>query len=541
MASFKLDYTGKEVNNLLNKLSDIPDGDELSTKNYVEDMVEDLASEAYVDSAIENYQPTADAILSASSLNPVQGRTVANNLKKVDRYNEPYVTNLNEDQYVLNCSLPFITDINSIAYGFNATPQTTSAQSTLLWSSESGTYDYNFKTSFEDQFIAETGYTYAEAKTALGYKNSNDPIQVQTYHNVLASCSSAGYHFFFAQEKANGSYYKHWLCVKDSSIFDAGSTQPYTSWGVTYATLYLILEKGTIFFYDWDSHVGRNVRSVYRVASSGVYSWSKDTTITFYNTRAKLLESNKSWDEAKGYYYGEPIYNAHINANLSTPYQKGIIIKLYGPSYKNGITPTLEETFATSYEAENPHGNAMDGSSNTYWKGVNLLPTVADGEVKERWYCKLRKPCRASSIKISFNSGISNFDIQASKDGQEWTTIHSVTTTTSQGSTYSYAFSNIDEYQYYGVAFYSKTEEGYAQIYEFKIEKIEVYEFKNPLFNINGLGNKQINGTIKSGYNYEIVYNGESWDINTNGNVTKEYVDNAIRIAIEELLKEING
>ena len=172
MASFKLDYTGKEVNNLLDKLNDIPSSSELSTKDYVDDMIEDLASEAYVDSAIENYQPTADAVLSSSSLNPVQGRTVANNLKKVDRYNEPYVTNLNEDQYVLNCSLPFITDTNSVAYGFNATPQTTSAACDMLWSSEGGgsISGGNFNNTFGDQFLADTGYEWEWFYIRFGLK-----------------------------------------------------------------------------------------------------------------------------------------------------------------------------------------------------------------------------------------------------------------------------------------------------------------------------------------------------------------------------------
>ena len=543
MANFKLNYTGEEVSNLLNKLNNVPNNEELSTKNDIDSAIENLASEAYVNSALENYSPATDAVLSASGLNPVQGRTVANNLKKIDRYNEPYVTNFDENQQILNCSLPFISDTNSVAYGFNATPQTTNAEYSLLWSnsssnssSSSGTFDSNFG----DQFLADTGYTYSAAVSALRYKNSSDPIQIQTYNNVLAACSSAGYHFFHGMDKANGYYYDHWLCVKDSSIFDAGSTAPYTSWGVTYATLHLILEKGTIFYYSAQSHVGPTSQRVYKVTSSGVYSWSRDTAIDFYNTKAKLLENNKSWDESKGYYYEAPLYNAHINANLSTPYQKGIIVKLHGPSYNNGTVPSFEETFATTYEEANPHGNAIDGSSSTYWKGINIIPTTSDGTVKERWYCKLTKPCRASKMRISFNSGISNFDIQASKDGQEWVTIQNVTTTTSQGSTYSYAFSNIDEYQYYGVAFYSMTTEGYAQIYEFKIDTVNIVKFVNPLFNINGLGNKQINGTIESGYNYEIVYNGESWDINTNSNVTKEYVDNAIQIAIEDLLKEIN-
>lgn len=526
MANFKLNYTGEEVSNLLDKLNNVPNDEELSTKNDIDNAIEDLASEAYVDSALESYSPATDAVLSASSLNPVQGRTVANNLKKIDRYNEPYVTNFDENQQVLNCSLPFISDINSVAYGFNATPQTTGVVCERLWSSEDGgtNMEGGFDGNFGDQFLAETGYTYSAAMTALGYKSSSDPVQIQTYNNVLAACSSAGYHFFYAQDKANGYYYAHRLCVKDSSIFDAGSTEPYTSWGVTYATLHLILEKGTIFYYSWNSHVGRTINAVYKVTSSGVYSWSRDTAITFYNTKAKLLESNKSWDESKGYYYEAPLYNAHINANLSSPYQKGIIVKLHGPSYNNGTPPSFEETFATTYEAANPHGNAIDGSSSTYWKGINILPTTSDGIVKERWYCKLTKPCRASKMRISFNSGISNFDIQASKDGQEWITIQSVTTTTSQGSTYSYAFSNIDEYQYYGVAFYSMTTEGYAQIYEFKIDTINIVKFVNPLFNINGLGNKQINGTIESGYNYEIVYNGESWDINNNGGATKDYM-----------------
>ena len=151
MANFKLNYTGEEVSNLLNKLNNVPSNEELSTKNDINSAIENLASEAYVDSALENYSPATDAVLSASGLNPVQGRTVANNLKKIDRYNEPYVTNFDENQQILNCSLPFISDTNSVAYGFNATPQTTNAEYSLLWSnstshsnSSSGTFDSNF-------------------------------------------------------------------------------------------------------------------------------------------------------------------------------------------------------------------------------------------------------------------------------------------------------------------------------------------------------------------------------------------------------------
>ena len=87
MANFKLNYTGEEVSNLLNKLNNVPNNEELSTKNDINNAIEDLASEAYVDSALENYSPATDAVLSANGLNPVQGRTVANNLKKIDRYN----------------------------------------------------------------------------------------------------------------------------------------------------------------------------------------------------------------------------------------------------------------------------------------------------------------------------------------------------------------------------------------------------------------------------------------------------------------------
>ena len=535
MANFKLNYTGEKISEVLRKADEL-DLSDYATENYVDNTINREVTSATneMQTIINNMEFPVDTVLKEGGLNAVQGRTVANNLKKIDRYNEPIITQPDENKYIMSCNLPFIDSKEDIPTDFGSLLPSSKVETKTLWNGTDSGEDTLDK-HFGNKFFEETGYSLSQASTILGYRDSKDQNEIQTYNNAMSVFASSGYHFLKSACRENGWMYNIWWFIKDSNEFDAGIIPSTTSYNYTTAPLRLILGKGTVFYYI-KGGVNGTVKGVYEVTKTGLYSYTGNQDFTCYDTKVKILTKDNLWNEELGYYY-TPIYDAHHEDNIS-PYQKGIIVKLHGPSYNNGIPPSFEETFATSYEEANPHGNAIDGSSSTYWKGINVLPTTSDGIVKERWYCKLTKPCRASSMKISFNAGISNFDIQASKDGQEWVTIQNITTTTSQGSTYSYAFSNIDEYQYYGVAFYSMTAEGYAQIYEFKIDTINIVKFVNPLFNINGLGNKQINGTIESGYNYEIVYNGESWDINTNSNVTKEYVDNAIQTAIEELLKK---
>lgn len=505
--------------------------DGLATTSDVEDALVGLASEEYVTTAIEEIKVPVDTVLKEGSLNAIQGRTVANNLKKIDRYNEPVVTQPTDDKYIMSCNLPFInSEESSENMDFGTIAPTTNCGTELIWSYKSsgaGTLAEHFT----DQFFADTGYTLSQANSALNYKGSADPYERQAYYNMCAVLASAGYHFLSTSLKKNQYYYPVRWYIKDSPEFDAG-VHPYTSsYNLGNHPLKLILGKGTVFYYTEGSHVGGTIEYVYKVTKTGLYSFTGHTQVASHTTKIKNLDTKNLWNEEKGYYFS-PLYDAHYEDSFS-PYQKGTIINLYGPTYHSTKGYSFEETFATTYEEANPHANAIDGTTNTYWGGVNTLPTVSDGIVKDRWYCKLNQACAASSISVTLNAGISLFDIQASKDGIEWTTIQIHSGATTDKKQITYTFSNLDKYQYYGIAFYSKTAEGTAHLYEFAINHIEIVQFQNPLFNINSLGDKTINGLIEANHNYELVFNGESWDI-SNTELTNYYTKHEV----EQIVKQ---
>lgn len=495
----------------------------LITESDVEDALVGLASEEYVTTAIEEIKVPVDTVLKEGGLNAIQGRTVANNLKKIDRYNEPIITQPTDDKYIMSCNLPFINSEGpSESMDFGTIAPSVSCSLERLWyngngAAQGGTLEEHFT----DRFFAETGYTFSQATGLLSQKNSTDPYERQAYNLMIATCSSAGYHFFKGSCRENGYSYDIWWYVKDSPEFDAGV---HTT-GSGDSCLRLILGEGTVFYYV-KGGVNGTGRYVYKVTKTGLYSaYNSYSSIQGFNTLIKPLTSSLTWNEGSGYYY-TPLYNAHYEDAFS-PYQKGTIINLYCPVYHSTKGYTFEETFATTYEEANPHDKAIDGTTSTYWGGVNALPTTSDGNMKDRWYCKLNKACSASSISITLNAGISLFDIQASKDGIEWVTIQTHSGATSDKKKITYTFSGLEEYQYYGVAFYSKTAEGTAHLYEFAINHIEIIQFQNPLFNINSLGDKVVNGLLEAGNNYELVFNGESWDI-SNTELTNYYTKHEI-------------
>ena len=194
---------------------------------------------------------------------------------------------------------------------------------------------------------------------------------------------------------------------------------------------------------------------------------------------------------------------------------------------------------------------AMDGNgSNTNcW---NSVAASATGAYTEWIKIKMANPIKIT--KMFMRVGATNLSssmtatIQGSNNDSTWTDLYTISA--SQTAMTEVVLNNTNYYLYYRIYFTTQNaskDSSVFTVYEWqtseymtqedqyinnlslpfssyetgKIINIEAssYEditsFDNPYLNINNLGAKKINGTIKSDSNYSLIYNGNDWDISS--------------------------
>lgn len=150
----------------------------------------------------------------------------------------------------------------------------------------------------------------------------------------------------------------------------------------------------------------------------------------------------------------------------------------------------------------------------------------SDGNVQTEWVkITCPKPTKITKMKALITafgntSGFTSAVIQGSKDDSTWVNLHTISSYQSELT--EMALENVDYYTYYRILIniaYLNLNIG-AQVVEWQVsEWVEgahtetITSFENPYLNINNLGAKQINGTIKKGEKYNLIYNGENFDI----------------------------
>lgn len=245
--------------------------------------------------------------------------------------------------------------------------------------------------------------------------------------------------------------------------------------------------------------------------------------------------------EYEGYDY------SYVN-NLSLPltsYEVGKIVNIEGSSYigtqeftKTGnIFPTSGWNVNTNkikYSTTNGYiieadsvvdigtndfqvYKVCDNNTNTYWSNAN-------NDAEEHWVkITCPEPIKITKMKCSIyapSTSSSWVSLQGSKDGVTWNYIGtpSVSTTMTPAPELSeFEVNKPDFYKYYKIILQKNST---LHIYEWQtseyvevVEGVEITSFENPYLNINNLGEKQINGTIKKGQRYTLYYTGTNFQI----------------------------
>lgn len=249
------------------------------------------------------------------------------------------------------------------------------------------------------------------------------------------------------------------------------------------------------------------------------------------------FECREYWEET-----GENKYINKLELPL-TSYETGKIVNIEGNSYilaegdyteehfTSDIIPTFEagmttvtnqygtweitdESHAKLYDKNDTTGCASSyNAENTYIKSVMssdykrfaIKPTKIR-VVGKNSYANVLKGVKLDgtvekifTIPANSNYYDKTFDIETSN---YYTEFH-FSLPASSSTSYLYSFEIIEGDIIYGV-----------------IQTEAITSFDKPYININNLGEKLINGTIKAGNKYRLVYNGESWDINESKVVT---------------------
>lgn len=174
---------------------------------------------------------------------------------------------------------------------------------------------------------------------------------------------------------------------------------------------------------------------------------------------------------------------------------------------------------------------AVDGSTSTHFTAEN---TVAQQYIE----LYFEEPVKINKMKIAITtqntSYWKNHTIQGSFDGVNWYGLLGI----SSGSTSLVEFdftSSAQDFQYYRIYRSDQTSATGTnynmRVYEWQVSEWESKEMKpkyienfdEVYLNINNLGEKKINTPLNYNQNYELVYNGESWDISQAKFVTGTY------------------
>ena len=156
--------------------------------------------------------------------------------------------------------------------------------------------------------------------------------------------------------------------------------------------------------------------------------------------------------------------------------------------------------------------HAIDENLETYCKsGMETDPYLK---------VSFEEPQKITKMKLQFKVEDSRYftslSIQGSNDEDVWTNLY---TTTAQFTTLTEAtLENIDYYKYYRLQCKSGDAQ-YFYVWEWQASEyigVELVDYDinvEPYININQLGVKKINGTVRYGEKISLVYNGGSFDI----------------------------
>lgn len=235
-------------------------------------------------------------------------------------------------------------------------------------------------------------------------------------------------------------------------------------------------------------------------------------------------------------------------------------VKIVGNAFPN----TWTRVSATEYTAEN--GDILTASSSVESTSNYRLNYVIDGGFSGSWQSevvstvgeneqwikiKLKKPLKIKKMATYVSKASNYFTftsaiIQGSNDNEIWDDLYTILNV--QTELKEVTLENDNYYEYYRIYLTGTTtsaNNGSFMVYEWqtveymtkedqiiyninlpltsyevgKIVNIEgvnyedITSFENTYLNINNLGAKLINGTINAGEKYNLIYNGESWDI----------------------------
>lgn len=194
---------------------------------------------------------------------------------------------------------------------------------------------------------------------------------------------------------------------------------------------------------------------------------------------------------------------------------------------------------------------ACDGSTSTGWSSTTA--GVGYDWVKLQFPYAIKITKMRTYISAYSTSYFTSATIGGSKDGLTWDSLYSITSV--QTALTEITLNNPDYYQYYRIFYVYPAQYANSQgrLYEWQVSEwegntygyinnltipldsydtrkiiniegnsyindagTEITSFEKPYLNINNLGVKLINSAMKAGEKYTLIYNGESWDIQSN-------------------------
>lgn len=256
--------------------------------------------------------------------------------------------------------------------------------------------------------------------------------------------------------------------------------------------------------------------------------------LTRYNSNNLYRMSIKEWQVSE---YYDVVDTSYYKNSLSLPltsYEKNKIVNIAGSRflesqiYTTDIVPKLwtEVINGTSYIAKDgtkltassaDRGDqdfayfACDGNMGTTWESASSTFT---SWIKLEFPEAVKITKMKTRVSASSTSYFSNAKIQGSNNNSTWTDLYTISAY--QSSLTQFTLNSPNFYKYYRIHVTLTDASRRAQVYEWQVAEWEseykIY-FTNPYLNINGLGDKLINGEIEYGQKYSLVYNGTSWDI----------------------------